>query len=122
MGAALAPDNEAPKRGATPPTDAGVKQPALSRIHTPASAANVPALARVKSSRRHRKAATKTADATQAQTDAGVSGTVAQQTASQPSSGGSTQSKKQTQQKQQTDTGTNALEPPPFDQYTTSTP
>lgn len=118
VGAALSPD-----QAGAPATTSVTTAAARPVINAPDSAAEPPALARVK---RHRKAKKAKPEATttapqSSEPSAGVNGTAAQQTPVQPSGGsgtGTSTTKTQPTEKQTTDTST--VEPPPFDEHTTS--
>jgi hypothetical protein len=119
VGAALSPD-----RAGTGTTTSITTAAARPPINTPGFAARPPALAPVKHHRKAKRAKPKPATPTtqSSQGSAGVSGTAAQQTPVQPSGGaagtGTSTTRTQPTKKQTTDTST--VEPPAFDEHTTS--
>jgi hypothetical protein len=120
VGSVVAPDHAGSK---TPTTvTAAALRPV---VNAPDNAGRPPALARVQPRHKHKKPAKKSAADTISTEVAGVSGTVAQQSQPQGSSGTSgsstnTQTKTRTETKQPSGDTTTTLQPPPFDEHTSS--
>jgi hypothetical protein len=118
VGAALSPDH-ADTGTATSVTTAAARPV----INAPDSAAQPPALASVRHHRKTKKAKPKpaTTSSSSGQSSVGVAGTAAQQTPVQPSGGSGTGTSTTTTQPAKTKTtDTSTVQPPPFDEHTTS--
>jgi hypothetical protein len=119
LGAALSPDHA--DTGTTGSVTAAAARPV---INAPDSAGQPPALARVKHHHAAKKAKPKATTTTpqSSEPSTGVDGTAAQQTPVQPSGGGSGTgtSTSTTQATKKKTTETSKVEPPPFDEHTTS--